>query len=226
MNRGKLIVIEGLDGSGKETQAKLLKEALAEQGVKIKPVTFPDYNNPSSALVKLYLGGKLGQSPGDVNPYAASSFYAVDRFASYKQFWQKDYEQGKVILADRYATSNAIYQLAKLPKEQWNHFLKWIEEYEYQMLEIPKPDVVLYLDMPPEISQQLMLARYKGDESKKDLHESNFAFLQQCRLSALYASKKLGWKNIVCAENNAPRTIESIHQEVLAITKKQLDMRE
>ncbi|HHZ06546.1 MAG TPA: deoxynucleoside kinase [Clostridiales bacterium] len=215
MNKGKLIVIEGLDGSGKATQTAGVLRHLTENRLDVKSVSFPDYDNPSSALVKMYLDGSLGHTPGDVNPYAAASFYAVDRYASYKQFWQRDYAAGKLILADRYATSNAIYQLAKLPQTQWDSFLEWIEDYEYNLLQLPRPDRVIFLDMPPSISQHLMSQRYNGDEGKKDLHESNVAYLQQCRQSALYSAQKLNWHIILCAENNKPRNIDSINNEIM-----------
>lgn len=224
MNKGKLIVIEGLDGSGKATQTKLLTKKLLDLDVDVKSVTFPDYKNPSSALVKLYLNGELGQTPSDVNAYAASSFYAVDRFASYKKNWQKDYIAGKVILADRYATSNAIYQLAKLPNSKWDSFLNWIYDYEYNLLEIPEPDLVIYLDMPTSISQELMKKRYGGDESKKDLHESNINFLEECRTSALYSAQKLKWNLISCAEHDKPKSIETIQNEIWEHIKKTLDI--
>lgn len=215
MSKGKLIVIEGLDGSGKATQTRLLNNALIEKGYNVKQMSFPDYDNPSSALVKMYLCGKLGESPADVNPYAASSFYAVDRYASYKQFWQKDYENGALILADRYTTSNAIYQLAKVEDNMRDSFLRWMEDYEYNMLGLPVPDKVIYLDMPPEISQELMLKRYNGDESKKDLHESNVSFLIECRQSALYSAQQLNWSVITCGANGKPYSIENIHKAVL-----------
>ena len=217
MNNGKLIVIEGLDGSGKGTQTALLTKALSDMNIKVKQVSFPDYDNPSSALVKMYLNGELGNKPDDVNAYAASSFYAVDRYASYRQFWQSDYESGTVILADRYATSNAIYQLSKLKDDERNDFLSWLEFYEYTQLQLPKPDAVIYLDMPIEISQQLLNQRYNGDTSKKDLHESNFEFLKQCRKSALYASSQQGWKLVECSKDNKPRSIEDIHTDVLQL---------
>lgn len=217
MSKGKLIVIEGLDGSGKGTQTALLTKALADMNIGVKQVSFPDYKNPSSALVKMYLNGELGNSPSDVNAYAASSFYAVDRYASYKHFWQSDYESGTVILADRYATSNAIYQLSKVADNERNEFLSWLEFYEYTQLQLPKPDAVIYLDMPIEISQQLLTQRYNGDTTKKDLHESNFEFLQQCRKSALYAVEQQGWTLVKCSKDNQPRSIEDIHSEVLQL---------
>lgn len=217
MSKGKLIVIEGLDGSGKGTQTALLTKALSNMNIEVKQVSFPDYNNPSSALVKMYLNGELGSSPSDVNAYAASSFYAVDRYASYKQFWQSDYQNGTVILADRYATSNAIYQLSKIKDDELNEFLNWLEFYEYTQLQLPKPDAVIYLDMPIEISQQLLTQRYNGDTTKKDLHESNFEFLKQCRKSALYAVEQQGWRLVECSKDNQPRSIEDIHSEVLQL---------
>lgn len=215
MNKGKLIVIEGLDGSGKGTQTALLTAALTEKGINVKQVSFPDYNNPSSALVKMYLNGELGSKPDDVNAYAASSFYAVDRYASYKQFWQADYESGTVILADRYATSNAIYQLSKLAENERTDYLNWLEFYEYTQLQLPKPDAVIYLDVPIEISQKLLDKRYSGDTTKKDLHESNLEFLKQCRKSALYSAQVQGWQIVSCAENGDLRSIEDIHNEVV-----------
>lgn len=214
--KGKLIVIEGLDGSGKATQTALLCDVLQQDGKPVRHITFPDYDQPSSALVKMYLNAEFGSNPEDVNAYAASSFYAVDRFASYLKFWKKDYQNGTVIVADRYTTSNAVYQMTKTKKEDWNNYLQWLQDYEYNKLQLPKPDLVLYLDMPTEISQSLMTARYHGNEAKKDLHERNRAFLTQCREAALYSAKKLGWKVIACSDSGQLRTIESVHQDVTA----------
>lgn len=217
MSRGKLIVIEGLDGSGKGTQTALLTTALTEKGINVKQVSFPDYNNPSSSLVKMYLNGELGSKPDDVNAYAASSFYAVDRYASYKQFWQADYEAGTVILADRYATSNAIYQLSKLAENERTDYLNWLEFYEYSQLQLPKPDAVIYLDVPIEISQRLLDKRYSGDTTKKDLHESNLEFLKQCRKSALYSAQVQSWQIVSCAKDGDLRSIDDIHNEVVQL---------
>ena len=211
----KLIVIEGLDGSGKATQTALLTDYFKSKSVSVKQISSPDYTNPSSALVKMYLGGEFGKNPEDVNAYAASSFYAVDRYASYKQFWEKDYLNGTLIIADRYATSNAVYQLSKLEETEYDRFLQWIADYEYGMLGLPKPDLTLYLDMPIEVSQKLLSKRYQGNNSKKDLHESNCSFLQQCRKSALYSAQKYGWKIIECSENGQPRTITDIHNDII-----------
>ena len=167
MSKGKLIVLEGLDGSGKATQAKLLEAHLKEQGFSVREITFPNYESDSSALVKMYLAGQFGQHPDDVNAYAASSFYAVDRYASYKTSWGSYYEQGGVIIADRYTTSNAVHQCSKLPPEEWEQFLHWLFDYEFHLLGLPAPDCVIYLQVDPAVSQKLMTQRYHGDESKR-----------------------------------------------------------
>ena len=186
---GKLIVIDGLDGSGKSTQTDLVAKALAEQGIKVRQISFPDYKEPSSALVKMYLSGVFSENPDDVNAYAAGSFYAVDRYASYKQFWEKDYQDGALILATRYATSNAIHQMGKLPRNQWEDYLHWIEDFEYSKLGLPAPDLVIFLDMNRAVADRLLSERYAGDESKRDIHEKNMAYLQHCRETAEFAGQ-------------------------------------
>lgn len=223
-SKGKLIVIEGLDGCGKATQTAELTQRLMQNYPKVKHISFPNYSNPSSALVKMYLGGELGSSPDDVNAYAASSFYAVDRYASFKQFWEKDYNSGCIIIADRYTTSNAIYQLSKVANREKPSFLHWLDTYEYKQLQLPKPDAVIYLDMPVEVSQQLLAKRYNGDENKKDLHEKNFEFLKECRNSALYAAQILNWNVVSCAKNGKPRSIEDISDEVFELAKREAEL--
>lgn len=210
MSKGKFAVIEGLDGSGKATQTELICEKLIKRNKKFCKLSFPDYNEPSSALVKMYMNSEFGSSPDDVNVYAASSFYAVDRYASYKKFWKHNYENGQIIIADRYTTSNEIYQLCRLEKSQWDGYLEWLEDYEYSKLGLPKPDLVIYLDMPVEVSQKLMKNRYNGDDSKKDLYEKNVEFLKKCRATAMYTAKKFGWKVVPCSENGAPKPIGEI----------------
>ncbi len=214
-----LIVMEGLDGSGKGTQTKLLAEALRGIGLPVRTITFPDYDSLSSSLVKMYLAGDFGKDPDSVNAYAASSFYAVDRFASYRTAWQKDYESGTVILADRYVTSNMVFQMGKLPREQWEDFARWLDDFEYNKLGLPRPDAVIYCDMPIEVSQKLLAKRYNGDESKKDIHEQNMAFLAHCREGAMAAAGWFGWQHIHCAKNGEPRTVEDIHSEILALVQ-------
>ncbi len=202
--KGKLIVIEGLDGAGKSTQEKLLEKRLAGENISVHYIKLPNYDDDACILVKQYLAGRFGTKPGDVNAYAASSFYAVDRFVSYNCYWKEQYLGGSVILADRYTTSNAYHQLAKTEPEHWDEYLAWLEDFEYNKLGIPKPDAVVYLDMPVDVSQKLMSSRYGGDDGKKDIHERNTDYLDACRVAADYACKKLGWIKISCAENGSP----------------------
>lgn len=210
-----LIVIEGLDGSGKGTQSALLAQ-YAEQHGGARKITFPDYDSPSSALVKMYLAGDFGTDAEAVNAYAASAFYAVDRFASYQTKWKADYLAGKTVIADRYVTANIVYQLSKLPKSDWDAYIQWLEDLEYRKFGLPRPDRVLYLDVPPDVSQLLLQKRYEGDLTKKDIHEKDLAFLLHCRDCALYAAQKLGWTILNCAKGQTLRTIEDIHHEILS----------
>ncbi len=214
---GKLIVIEGLDGSGKATQAQKLFEKLKEQGKQIIKVSFPDYNSNSSALVKMYLNGEFGSDPNQINPYAASSFYAIDRFASYTKNWKNFYLDGGTVIADRYTTSNAIHQCAKLPKEQWKDFINWLFHYEYELLGIPKPYRTLYLRVDPEVSQKLMTKRYQGNEERKDIHESDLEYLRRSREAADYCAKELGWTLIECVQNGDMRSIEDIAADIFNV---------
>lgn len=207
---GRLIVIEGLDGSGKGTQAALLLKRLRESGKDVFEIDLPNYADNSSALVKMYLAGEMGNRPGDVNAFAASTFFAVDRYASFKKFWSKEYESGKIIVANRYTTSNACHQMTKLEKKDWDSFLSWLFDFEYVKLGIPEPDCVVFLDMPVETSQKLLKKRYNNDESKKDVHERDIDYLNHCRDAAIYACEKLGWKRIVCAEGGEPKSVEKI----------------
>lgn len=211
------IVLEGLDGSGKGTQSKLLQGALESRPEGVKKITFPDYESQSSALVKMYLNGEFGTDPEAVNAYAAGAFYAVDRYASYKKYWQEDYLSGKIILADRYVTSNFIYQMGKLPQNEWESYLAWSEDFEFVKLGLPKPDRVIFLDMPIEVSQKLLSQRYNGDEGKKDIHESHIDFLRQCSQCAKFAGERQDWKFVSCAKNGEPLSIEEIHKEVLRL---------
>ncbi len=204
INMARLVVIDGLDGSGKTTQFDRLDAYLSSAGTSYRQICFPDYLEPSSALVKMYLAGQFGGSADAVNAYAASSFYAVDRYASYKRFWEKDYREGRLILAARYTTSNAIHQMPKLPRQQWDDYLLWLEQYEYDLLGLPRPDLVAFLDMPPEVSQRLLSQRYEGDDNRKDIHERDEEYLIRCRESALYAADKLGWKVVPCAADGHP----------------------
>ena len=220
---GRLLVMEGLDGSGKSTQTARLLDALTTRGEKVRQIKLPDYDHPSSALVKQYLAGDFGKDPSAVNAYAASSFYAVDRVASYLLDWKRDYEEGRLILADRYTTSNPIYQMTKLPKEEWSGYLSWVEEFEYEKLALPKPDRVIFLDMPVDVSQRMMSNRYRGDEAKKDVHESNVRFLEACREAALFTAEKWSWNVVKCSDGTSPRSIDAIAEDVLLLCKSLIE---
>ncbi len=219
---GKMVVIEGLDASGKGTQSQILLERLEKAGHGAFAISLPNYDDNSSALVKMYLAGEMGTNPSDVNAYAASTFYAVDRYASFKKYWNKEYNSDKIIVANRYTTSNASHQMTKLDKSQWDFYLNWLFNFEYNMLEIPKPDLVIFLDMPVDISQRLLMKRYKDDETKKDVHEKDVNYLASCHEAATYAAEKLGWTVINCAENGEPRTVEDIADEIFSTVQKGL----
>ena len=219
---GKIIVIEGLDGSGKATQANMLNEYLKSKGIDTYMLDLPFYDDDSSALVKMYLNGQLGDKPSDVNAYAASTFYAVDRYASFKKHWEKEYNSEKIVVANRYTTSNASHQMTKLSEEDWDSYLEWLFEFEYNKLGIPEPDLVIYLDMPVEISQKLLSKRYNGDENKKDVHERDVQYLISCHKAALYAAEKLGWTVIRCGKDGEPLSLEEISDAVNDTVKRKL----
>lgn len=219
---GKLIVIEGLDASGKGTQSEILLKRLCENGIDAYGISLPNYDDNSSALVKMYLSGEMGTKPSDVNAFAASTFFAVDRYASFKKFWNKEYNENKIIVANRYTTSNASHQMTKLPYDKWDFYLDWLFDFEYNLLEIPRPDCVIFLDMPVEVSQKLLLKRYNNDESKKDVHESDINYLKSCNEAASYAAKKLGWSVINCSDGLEPRSIDAIADDVFALVQKEL----
>lgn len=218
----KLIIMEGLDGSGKSTQTALLENYFTEKEISYRKIKLPDYEHPSSTLVRMYLDGAFGKNAAAVNAYAAGAFYAVDRYASYQLDWITDYQSKDVILADRYATSNSIYQMEKIKEAEWDAYLDWSADFEYVKIGIPKPDLVLFLDMPVDVSQRLMTSRYGGDEKKKDVHEHDVDFLQRCRKSALYAAEKQHWRVISCAANGQPRPVEAIQQDIVKIMEEEL----
>ena len=215
MSKGKLLVLEGLDGSGKATQAKLLAAHLAESGRRVMEITFPDYESDSSALVKMYLSGQFGSRPDDVNPYAASSFYAVDRYASYKTKWGSFYEAGGIVIADRYTTSNAVHQTSKLPAGERRAFLDWLFDFEYGKLGLPAPTRVLYLDMPTELTEQMMRRREQQTHTHADIHEQNDAYLRACRENAAFVVDYCGWRHIDCADGSRILPPEEIAARVL-----------
>lgn len=213
---GKLIVFEGTDGSGKSTQFGLLTEHLERAGVQYHKLVFPQYAEPSSALIRMYLGGEFGTSPADVNAYAASTFYAVDRYASYRKVWQPLYEAGRLIVSDRYTTSNAVHQASKLPREQWRSFFDWLYDLEFTKMGLPKPDLVLYLDVPLPFTEQLMRAREAQQGTHADIHEQDLTYLKVCKEAAEAAADYYGWTRIACTRDGKLRPIGEIHSDVLA----------
>jgi len=207
---GTLIVIDGLDGSGKNTQSKLLYQTLLEEGRRVRLVSFPDYESPACSPVKMYLGGSFGSDPEAVNSYAASTFFAVDRFASFSLNWKKDYDEGAIIIANRYTTANAIHQLTKLPEEEHEAFLSWLYDFEFEKLGLPVPDLTLLLRVPVEKSLELI--DHRGEQ--KDIHE-NREHLKKASIAAATCAEKWGWKTLSCvAENGEMLSVEEIGKAV------------
>ena len=220
---GKLIVIEGTDGSGKSTQFRLLTEAVAATGREFQKLVLPQNKEESSALIRMYLGGQFGDKPSDVNAYAASAFYAVDRYASYKKVWGQWYEQGGLVLSDRYTTSNAVHQASKEPEENRAEFLRWLYEFEYDKLGLPRPDLTIYLDVPTEFTESLMRSREAATGTQADIHEQDLAYLATCRKMGRAAAEYYGWTVIDCVRDGAMRSIEDIHQEIRAHVERCLE---
>ena len=211
---GKLIVIEGTDGSGKSTQFKLLTDRVTAEGRTFQKLVFPQYAEPSSALIRMYLGGEFGTNPADVNAYAASAFYAVDRYASYKKVWGQWYENGGLVLSDRYTTSNAVHQASKEPEAGREEFLKWLYEFEYDRLGLPRPDLTIYLDVPTDFTEKMMRSREAATNTKADIHEQDLGYLATCRRTGKAAAAYYGWTVIDCVKDGAMRSIEDIHEEI------------
>lgn len=215
MGKGKLIVFEGTDGSGKSTQFKLLCQRLQDRGTRFQKLVFPQYSEPSSALLRMYLAGEFGSHPNDVNPYAASTFYAVDRYAAWKKVWGEYYEAGGLVLSDRYTTSNAVHQGGKLEEKDQPAFFDWLFDFEYRKLGLPQPDMVVYLDMPTEQSVRLLRSRESLTHTKGDIHEVDTAYLALCRQTALRASEHYGWYRVSCVDGEGNiRPVEDIHAQI------------
>ena len=220
---GKLIVIEGTDGSGKSTQFRMLWEHLQADQVSFQHIVFPRYKEASSALIRMYLGGQFGNKPSDVNAYAASSFYAVDRYASYKMDWSKWYEEGGLVLSDRYTTSNAVHQASKEPEEKQAEFLSWLYDFEYNKLGLPHPDLTIYLDVPTDFTEKLLRGREADTNTKADIHEKDMQYLATCRQTGRKAAAFYGWTVIDCVKDGTMRSIEDIHNEIYAHVQKCLE---
>lgn len=216
MGKGRLIILEAGDGSGKATQTRLLEERLRAEGRLARRVEFPDYEAASSALVRMYLAGAFGKEADAVSPYAASAFFAVDRYASYQIKWKKHYESGGIVLADRYTTSNMVHQAVKIAeKEEREAYIAWLSDFEYEKLGLPRPDGVIFLDMAPSVSDRLLTARAKA-EGRGDIHEADRAYLHRCHAAYQKIAARFGWHRILCSEGDAPRPAEDIAAEVYA----------
>lgn len=221
---GRLIAIDGVDASGKQTHTSMLYERLIADGYNVRKISFPAYESPSSELVKMYLSGKFGDKPEDVNAYAASSFFAADRFSSFRTDWKDFYDkEDTIIIADRYTSSNMIHQASKIDDiEEKNKFLDWLFELEFDIYGIPKPDLTFFLDMPVQYAKKLMEDREnKFDNTQsKDIHERNREYLEKSYDNACYIAKKYSWEHILCVDNGNIRSIEDINNEMYDIVKK------
>ena len=222
---GKLYVIEGVDGSGKATQTELLYQALSNnetQNQIVRKVSFPDYDSPSSSLIKMYLNGEFGTDPQSVNAFATSVFFAVDRFASFRKDWKTTYDQDGIIVADRYVTSNLVHQAGKIEDAaEKERYIAWLSELEYDIFGLPKPDCVIFLDMPPAYSLQLRQQRNQLKQGlTQDIHEADQTYLQQAYDNAISIAKHQGWHTISCVADGTIRTIEDIHEEIMRVITK------
>ena len=212
---GKFIVIDGLDGSGKGTQTDILVQKLIDSGKKVRTVSFPVYENDSSLFVRMYLDGKFGKNPSDTNAFAASMFFACDRYISYKTDWSKDLnDEDTYVIANRYTSANAVHQLSKLPTEEWDDFLKWLWDFEFSKLNLPVPHTTIYLELPPKLSLSLVKSRSESTGRKMDIHELDTSYMEKCYEAALFSCEKLGWTRIKCYDGENIRTIDDISKEI------------
>ena len=211
---GNLIVFEGIDGSGKSTQFDLLVSRYTREKRDFMRIKFPQYDKPSSALLRMYLSGEFGDSPDAVNAYAASTFFAVDRYASFAQDWRDYYESGGLILTDRYTTSNAIHQGAKLPINERESFFKWLYDFEFGLMGLPAPDVVVYMDIDPTIAANRLLQRQAETATQGDIHENDMEYLKICAQCAQHAAGYFGWRSVACISGSHEYTPDEIHNEI------------
>lgn len=220
---GKLFVIDGTDGSGKQTQFKKLQERLDKEGIEYKTVSFPNYDSPSSSLVKMYLSGEFGQNAKDVSPYIASTFYAADRYATYKKDLEEYYTNGGIILADRYTTANMVHQAGKISdKKEREKFLDWLWDFEFNLYGLPVPTKSFFLNMPPDYAMKLMENRENKftHQQVKDIHERDKNHIVDSYNAACDLVDKYNWYEVKCVKENKIRTIEDIHEEIYSEIKK------
>ena len=224
MSKGKLIVLEGIDGSGKSAQYRRLCARMENSNIDYNHIVFPRYDKDSSALIRMYLSGQFGSRPGDVNPYAASTFYAVDRFASYREDWGKVYESGGLILSDRYTTSNAVHQGSKLPESELPELFQWLYDLEYVKMGLPKPDLVIYLDVDVETSMSRMARRQQNTHTSADIHEKDAEYLRRCLETARKAADYYGWIKIDYLKDGRERDVDEKNLEIFRIILRELGL--
>ena len=219
MAKGKLIVLEGIDGSGKSAQFRRLCSRLEKDGIDYNHIVFPRYGEESSALIRMYLNGEFGTRPDDVNAYTASTFFAVDRFASYKKDWGTTYENGGLFLSDRYTTSNAVHQGSKLPDEELPDFFRWLTDLEYNKMGLPRPDLVIYLDVDLETSLARMRKREAKNNTHADIHEQDVDYLRRCLHTAGRAADFYGWTRIPFQKDGVEREVDEKNEEIYQIIR-------
>ncbi|MCR4606552.1 MAG: deoxynucleoside kinase [Oscillospiraceae bacterium] len=221
IENGKLIIFEGIDGSGKSSQYRRICERLSSDGIAFRQIVFPRYEKESSALIRLYLGGAFGSHPDDVNAFAASLFYAVDRYASFKDDWGSDYSSGKLIIADRYTTSNIVHQGAKLPENELKDYLAWVSDLEYVKIGLPEPDKVFFLDVDLNTSLRRMKKRQEKHHTSADIHEKDAEYLERCIKTARMACEYFGWTLVPFEKNGTEREIteknDDIYHQLLSV---------
>ncbi len=225
MAKGKLIILEGIDGSGKSSQYRRLCERMEKDGIDYNHIVFPRYDKESSALIRMYLEGRFGAHPDDVDPYAASTFYAVDRFAAYRTDWGRIYEDGGLILSDRYTTSNAVHQGSKLSDEELPEFFAWLSDFEYVKMGLPRPDMVIYLDVDIPTSLRRMRRRENRSNSSADIHEKDTAYLERCLHTADKAADYYGWTRIAYMKDGKEREVDEKNAEIYEIIRRYLNIK-
>lgn len=222
MSKGKLIVLEGIDGSGKSSQYRRLCARMENDGIDYNHIVFPRYDKESSALIRMYLGGEFGEKPSDVSAYAASTFYAVDRFASYRSDWGKIYENGGIIISDRYTTSNAVHQGSKLENGQLPEFFDWLADLEYVKMGLPRPDLVIYLDVDIDTSLRRMEKRQQSTSTSADIHEKDVAYLSRCLEVAGIACEHFGWLRVPYLKDGIERDVDEKNAQIYEIVRSYL----
>lgn len=223
MAKGKLIVLEGIDGSGKSSQYRRICARMENDGIDYNHIVFPRYDQDSSMLIRMYLRGDFGEKPSDVNAYTASTFYAADRYASFKTDWSEYYNNGGIILSDRYTTSNAVHQGSKLSDEELPAFFEWLYDLEYVKMGLPKPDLVIYLDVDIETSLARMKHRQDSTNTKADIHEKDVDYLARCLHTAEKAADYYGWKRIPFMKDGLERDLVEKNDEIYSIIRSYID---